>query len=150
MLAGSLVGVPVKWIEDRRENLMAAGKSRLEHAGATLALSTATATSSPPRSTSSSDCGAYPRRGRWAPSAAIGMLFPWSVHGCRPPRSRPKTVYSNTAGRNAYRGPWQFETLACEVLLDTSRHASSPSTRWTSAGATSFGAMNCRSTTRTA
>jgi carbon-monoxide dehydrogenase large subunit len=28
------------------------------------------------------------------------------------------SVYSNTAGRTAYRGPWQFETLAREVLLD--------------------------------
>jgi carbon-monoxide dehydrogenase large subunit len=27
-------------------------------------------------------------------------------------------VYTNTAGRSAYRGPWQFETLAREVLLD--------------------------------
>ena len=29
-----------------------------------------------------------------------------------------KTVYTNTVGRTAYRGPWQFETLAREVLLD--------------------------------
>jgi carbon-monoxide dehydrogenase large subunit len=29
-----------------------------------------------------------------------------------------KTVYTNTSGRSAYRGPWQFETLAREVLLD--------------------------------
>ena len=27
------------------------------------------------------------------------------------------TMYTNTAGRSAYRG-WQFETLAREVLLD--------------------------------
>jgi carbon-monoxide dehydrogenase large subunit len=27
-------------------------------------------------------------------------------------------VYTNTVGRTAYRGPWQFETLAREVLLD--------------------------------
>ncbi len=29
-----------------------------------------------------------------------------------------KTVYTNTVGRTAYRGPWQFESLAREVLLD--------------------------------
>jgi carbon-monoxide dehydrogenase large subunit len=29
-----------------------------------------------------------------------------------------KTVFSNTAGLHAYRGPWQYETLAREVLLD--------------------------------
>ena len=27
-------------------------------------------------------------------------------------------MYTNTVGRSAYRGPWQFETLAREVLLD--------------------------------
>src|SRR6185312_8828227 len=29
-----------------------------------------------------------------------------------------KTVYTNTQGRTAYRGPWQYETLAREVMLD--------------------------------
>jgi carbon-monoxide dehydrogenase large subunit len=29
-------------------------------------------------------------------------------------------VYTNTVGRAAYRGPWQFETLAREVMLDIS------------------------------
>src|SRR5262249_31522831 len=29
-----------------------------------------------------------------------------------------KTIYTNTPGRTAYRGPWQFETLAREMLLD--------------------------------
>ena len=32
MLAAPKVGRPVKWVEDRRENLLAAGKSRQEHA----------------------------------------------------------------------------------------------------------------------
>ena len=27
-------------------------------------------------------------------------------------------MYTNTVGRSAYRGPWQFESLAREVLLD--------------------------------
>jgi carbon-monoxide dehydrogenase large subunit len=29
-----------------------------------------------------------------------------------------KAIYTNTVGRTAYRGPWQFESLAREVLLD--------------------------------
>jgi carbon-monoxide dehydrogenase large subunit len=29
-----------------------------------------------------------------------------------------QTIYTNTVGRCAYRGPWQYETLAREVLLD--------------------------------
>src|SRR3546814_8269297 len=29
-----------------------------------------------------------------------------------------KVMFSNTPGRSAYRGPWQFETVSREVLLD--------------------------------
>ena len=38
MLAGPKVGAPLKWVEDRRENLLAAGKSRHEHGTATHGL----------------------------------------------------------------------------------------------------------------
>jgi len=45
------------------------------------------------------------------------MLFPGPY---RVPRASfsVKTVYTNTVGRSPYRGPWQFESLAREVLLD--------------------------------
>ena len=64
------------------------------------------------------DCGAYPTpwpvmhrgRGRHA--------VPRPVPRAHAPASRRKIVYTNTVGRTAYRGPWQFETLAREVLLD--------------------------------
>jgi aerobic carbon-monoxide dehydrogenase large subunit len=50
-------------------------------------------------------------------AAAVGMLFPGPY---RVPSAgfSIKTIYTNTVGRTAYRGPWQFETLAREVLLD--------------------------------
>src|SRR5439155_26280567 len=50
-------------------------------------------------------------------SAAVGMLFPGPY---RVPHATftAKTIYTNTVGRTAYRGPWQFESLAREVLLD--------------------------------
>ena len=50
-------------------------------------------------------------------AAAVGALFPGPY---RVPKASfsCKTVYTNTAGRTAYRGPWQFETLAREMLLD--------------------------------
>jgi carbon-monoxide dehydrogenase large subunit len=64
-----------------------------------------------------SDCGAYPTPWPVGPAAAVGMLFPGPY---RVPRAgfATKSVYTNTVGRTAYRGPWQFETLAREVLLD--------------------------------
>jgi carbon-monoxide dehydrogenase large subunit len=50
------------------------------------------------------------------------MFFPGPY---RVPRAgfTTKTIYTNTVGRAAYRGPWQFETLAREVLIDiAARH----------------------------
>ncbi len=48
----------------------------------------------------------------------VGMLFPGPY---RVPAAtfRTKLMYSNTVGRTAYRGPWQFESMAREVALDT-------------------------------
>ncbi len=116
MLAARRVAAPVKWVEDRRENLLSAGKSRQEHATATMAfdgdgLITAA------HIDFLQDCGAYPTPWPVFVAAAVGMLFPGPY---RVPRSgfATKCVYTNTVGRTAYRGPWQFESLAREVLLD--------------------------------
>ena len=45
------------------------------------------------------------------------MLFPGPY---RVPKATfaTKAIYTNTVGRTPYRGPWQFESLAREVLLD--------------------------------
>jgi carbon-monoxide dehydrogenase large subunit len=116
MLAAPKVGVPLKWVEDRRENLLAAGKSRQEHGTATMAFDAGG------RITAAhidfvQDCGAYPSPWPVFVAAAVGVLFPGPY---RIPRAgfSAKTLYTNTVGRAAYRGPWQFESLAREVLLD--------------------------------
>ena len=64
-----------------------------------------------------SDCGAYPTPWPVGTSAVVGWLFPGPY---RVPSGgfRARTIYTNTAGRSAFRGPWQFETLAREVSLD--------------------------------
>ena len=106
----------MKWIEDRRENLLAAGKSRREHADVRMAFDEE-GTILAAGIDFTSDCGAYPTPWPVVTAAAVGMLFPGPY---RVPKASfaTKTVYTNTAGRTAYRGPWQFETLAREVLLD--------------------------------
>lgn len=116
MLAARRVGAPVKWVEDRRENLTAAGKSREEQSVATLAFD------ADGRITAAyidflQDCGAYPTPWPVFTAAAVGMLYPGPY---RVPKAgfAVKSVYTNTPGRAAYRGPWQFESLAREVLLD--------------------------------
>jgi len=116
MLAARMVPAPIKWIEDRRENLMAASQSRHEHAFARMAFD--------PDGTLLAaavdyvqDAGAYPTPWPVGTAAAVGMLFPGPY---RVPRATftTKAVFSNTVGRGAYRGPWQFESVAREVLLD--------------------------------
>jgi carbon-monoxide dehydrogenase large subunit len=116
MLAAPKVGVPVKWVEDRRENLLAAGQSRHEHAAVKMAFD-ADGVIQAAQIDFQADCGAYPTPWPVGTSSVVGALFPGPY---RVPRASftAKTFYTNTVGRSAYRGPWQFESLAREVLLD--------------------------------
>jgi carbon-monoxide dehydrogenase large subunit len=115
-LAAMKLPCPLKWIEDRRENLLAAGMGRHEHADARMAFD------DEGRILGAyidhvQDIGAYPTPWPVGTAAAVGMLFPGPY---RVPSAgfRTTSVFSNTTGRAAYRGPWQFESLAREVLLD--------------------------------
>src|SRR5206468_5991660 len=117
-LAAVKLPAAVKWIEDRRENLLAAGMSRHEHGTARMAFD------EEGRILGAyldyvQDVGAYPTPWPVGTAAAVGALFPGPY---RVPLAgfRTTSVFSNTSGRAAYRGPWQFESLAREVLLDIS------------------------------
>jgi carbon-monoxide dehydrogenase large subunit len=116
MLAAPKVGAPLKWVEDRSENLIAAGKSRHEHGSATMAFDRDGAIQAA-YIDFVQDCGAYPTPWPMMTAAAVGVLFPGPY---RVPRAgfTTKAIYTNTVGRTAYRGPWQFESLAREVLFD--------------------------------
>jgi carbon-monoxide dehydrogenase large subunit len=111
-------GLPgtVKWVEDRRENLLGAGIARREHGTATVAFSAAGDWLAA-NLDHIQDVGAYPTPWPVGTGMATGMLFPGPYKV--PAATFMHTgVFSNTAGRTAYRGPWQFETLAREVMLD--------------------------------
>jgi carbon-monoxide dehydrogenase large subunit len=116
MLAARKAGVPVKWIEDRQENLMSAGQSRHEHATAKMAFD-ADGIILGAHLDYVSDSGAYPTPWPVSTTGVVGMLFPGPY---RVPLASFKATakYSNTAGRSPYRGPWQFESVAREMLLD--------------------------------
>jgi len=116
MLAARKVPAPVKWVEDRRENLMAAGSARHEHGDVRMAFDS-DATILAAQIDHVQDVGAYPTPWPVGVAAAVGMFFPGPY---RIPIAtwRTTSVFSNTLGRTAYRGPWQFETVAREVLLD--------------------------------
>lgn len=116
MLAARRVPAAVKWIEDRRENLMAAGQARHEHARVRMAFDGEgrflAATIDHVQ-----DVGAYPVPWPVGPGAAVGMLFP-GPYRIPVTAFTHRSVFSNTAGRTAYRGPWAFESVAREVTLD--------------------------------
>jgi len=115
-LAALRLRSPLAWIEDRRENLIAAGMSRHEHGDCRMAFD-ADGRILAAYIDHVQDVGAYPTPWPVGTAAAVGMLFPGPY---RVPAAafRTTSVFSNTSGRVAYRGPWQFESLAREVLLD--------------------------------
>ncbi|RAY12864.1 xanthine dehydrogenase family protein molybdopterin-binding subunit [Actinomadura craniellae] len=116
MLAALKVPGALKWIEDRQENLLSAGQSRHEHADARIAFD-ADGGILAAAIDYTQDVGAYPVPWPVGTAAAVGMFFPGPY---RIPQATWSTacVFSNTTGRNAYRGPWQFESVARELLLD--------------------------------
>lgn len=116
MLAARKVPAALKWIEDRRENLMSAGQARHVNGRARMAFDD-DGTLLAADIDFAQDIGAYPTPYPVLTTAAIGMFFPGPY---RVPKAsfNYKTVFSNTAGLAAYRGPWQYETLAREILLD--------------------------------
>lgn len=116
LLAARRSPAALKWIEDRRENLMSAGQSR--HVDGTVRMAfDADGKILAADIDFVQDIGAYPTPYPVLTTAAIGMFFPGPY---RVPKAsfNYKTVFSNTAGLHAYRGPWQYETLTREMLLD--------------------------------
>jgi aerobic carbon-monoxide dehydrogenase large subunit len=115
-LAGRGLRGAVKWVEDRRENLLAAGQARHEHGTARLAF-TASGELLAASLDHVQDVGAYPTPWPVGTAMAVGMLFP-GPYKVPAATFTHTSVFSSTAGRTAYRGPWAFETLAREVTLD--------------------------------
>ncbi len=116
--ASMILGRPVKWIEDRSENLMAGGQAReetleieiaVEEDGTILGLGV----------TFTMDQGAYP-------SLPMPIsLYPDMVrvllpNGYRVPAYRfdGRVAFTNKDHYVSYRGPWASETWARERLLD--------------------------------
>ncbi|GAA5148868.1 xanthine dehydrogenase family protein molybdopterin-binding subunit [Pseudonocardia eucalypti] len=117
MLAARKVPAALKWVEDRRENLLSASQSRHEHADLRMAFDHDGAILAT-QIDYVQDVGAYPTPWPVQTAAAVGTLFPGPY---RVPAGTfsSRSVFSNTVGRAPYRGPWQFESVAREVLLDS-------------------------------
>jgi carbon-monoxide dehydrogenase large subunit len=112
VLASRLLGRPVKWIEDRRENLVSAAHSRNELGTVRMALA-ADLTIEAIAVDHVADVGAYPV----VPAIMNHQLLPGPYKIPRLGFSMAM-VWTNTMGKGAYRGPWMFETTAREMAID--------------------------------
>ncbi|MGE0387728.1 MAG: xanthine dehydrogenase family protein molybdopterin-binding subunit [Gammaproteobacteria bacterium] len=114
--AARLVGRPVKWIEDRMENLIASSHGRMETATVRLALD-GDGLILAAHLDYLGDVGAYPG----LPPEMIPWLMNMMFTGpYRIPKFgwRSRTVFTNTCGMNSYRGPWAMESLARESAIE--------------------------------
>jgi aerobic carbon-monoxide dehydrogenase large subunit len=114
ILASYHLGLPLKWIEDRRENLVAATSARVERctvsiaaddAGRILAIG----------AEHLDDVGAYPQAGSAAGMGAVIFTGPYRIPKLA---FTTRSAYTNTCSRAPYRGPWQFETYFREQAID--------------------------------
>jgi aerobic carbon-monoxide dehydrogenase large subunit len=109
------LGRPVKWVEDRGENLTASGQAREEsfdvraavsNEGDLLGLDV----------TAVVDTGAYPGMGAMVPDIMEAMLpGPYKIAALG---FESTAVTTNKASYVAYRGPWASETFVRERILD--------------------------------
>jgi len=115
VLATHRLGRPVKWIQDRRENLLVDDHARDDQATVTLAASEDGLLLGA-KVEFLEGAGAFPAA--FASSAVLStMIFPGPYH-VPAYGSSARTVHTNTAGRGSYRGPWMFETVAREQAMD--------------------------------
>jgi carbon-monoxide dehydrogenase large subunit len=115
-LAARHVGHPLKWIEDRRENLVAGGTSRNERCTVTMAFDDEGHILGADVD-HLDDAGAFPIGGTMSAAGGVLMMFSGPY---RMPKVRfhSRTVWTNVVGRVPYRGPWMMETLAREQMMD--------------------------------
>jgi carbon-monoxide dehydrogenase large subunit len=116
MLASRKIDAPIKWIEDRRENLMAAGMSRHESGELTLSFD-ADGHLLTTKLDYIEDDGAYPFPFPVPITFMAASMFagPYRI---QLGEFRSRCIHTNTVGRTAYRGPWLFESLVREVVMD--------------------------------
>jgi carbon-monoxide dehydrogenase large subunit len=114
LLASYRLGRPIKWIEDRRENLIGASSARLDLCTVTLAADEHGRLLAM-NVDHLDDVGAYPVAGSAAAMAAMFFTGPYRIPKFA---MRTRSAYTNTCPRSPYRGPWQVETYAREQAVD--------------------------------
>jgi carbon-monoxide dehydrogenase large subunit len=109
------LGRPVKWIEDRSENLLCGEHAREDQVAMSFAVD-GNGTILAATADFLETAGAFPA----AASSALllsSAIFP-GPYRIGAAAGWGKTVYTNTAGRGSYRGPWMMETVGRELMVD--------------------------------
>jgi carbon-monoxide dehydrogenase large subunit len=114
ILAAVDLGVPLKWIEDRRENLLAGGHARTDRVAVTMGVDDEGRILAT-HLDHLEDAGAFPAGG--SVGAMVANMFP-GPYRMGPLSWTSTAVFTNTGGRSPYRGPWNAETLAREQMVD--------------------------------
>jgi carbon-monoxide dehydrogenase large subunit len=116
--ASKQLGRPVKWVEDRNENLTAAGQAREE----TVAIEAAVTNDGMVvgfKVKLIQDQGAYPSMMMPAAGTIIGIMqFLPGPYRLRAMSFEATSVTTNKCQYVAYRGPWAVETWVRERMLD--------------------------------
>ncbi len=115
VIVGSiLLGRPLKWIEDRWENLVAASQAREQEMTVRIAFDRSGKLLAA-HSDYNLNNGAYPMGAE--ANVAVAM-FIWAAYKMPQLGFFTRGWHTNTVGNGAYRGPWGMESLARETLLD--------------------------------
>jgi len=115
VIAAALIfGRPLKWIEDRYENLIAANQAREQEMTLQIAFDNDGKLVAS-FGDSHLNNGAYPQGAD--PNVAV-HAFLWAAYKLPAYGFAAQGWYSNTIGLAAYRGPWALESLIRETALD--------------------------------
>jgi carbon-monoxide dehydrogenase large subunit len=114
VLAAMLYGRPIKWIEDRYENLISASQAREQDITLQIGFD-AQGKILAAHSVYDLNNGAFPQA---VDDGIAAQMFLWSAYKVPAYGFLTRGWYTNTVGIAAYRGPWAMETLVRETALD--------------------------------
>ncbi|MCB2058919.1 MAG: xanthine dehydrogenase family protein molybdopterin-binding subunit [Novosphingobium sp.] len=119
IIAAMLFGRPLKWIEDRYENLTTANPAREQDITLRIAFD-GEGRLVASHSEYDLNNGAYPQA---VDEGMAAQMFLWSAYKLPAYGFLTRGWYTNTTGLAAYRGPWAMETLVRETALDKAARA---------------------------
>lgn len=119
IMAAMLYGRPLKWIEDRYENLTAGNPAREQDMTLRIGFDS-DGKMVAAHSDYNLNNGAYPQA---VDEGMAAQMFLWSAYKLPAYGFLTRAWYTNTAGLAAYRGPWAMESLIRETALDKAARA---------------------------